>query len=60
MFQGKNTVLQQVLEAKVIRVDGSVEDRGAIAYWHRNPFKRLAWRLGQYLRGRRAGRFNKQ
>jgi len=33
------------LEAKVIRANGDVEDLGMIAYWHRNPFKRLAFKL---------------
>lgn len=31
------------LEATITRADGSVEHLGEIAYWHRNPFKRL-WR----------------
>ena len=31
--------------ATVIRADGTVEDRGVIAYWHRNPLKRWAWAL---------------
>ena len=33
------------LEAEVIRADGSREQLGEVAYYHRNPFKRLAWRL---------------
>jgi hypothetical protein len=33
------------LAAKVIRVDGSVEDLGTIAYYHKNPVRRLLWRL---------------
>lgn len=35
-------------EALVTRADGTVEDHGVIAYWHRNPFKR-------FLGGRRLG-----
>jgi hypothetical protein len=31
------------------------ENLGRIAFWHKNPFKLLAWRIGQWLRGRRAG-----
>ncbi len=31
------------------------ENLGRIAYWNKNPLKLLAWRLGQILRGRRAG-----
>ena len=43
------------VEGRVIRTGGRVEDLGTIAYWHRNPLRRLAWRLSQFLRGRRAG-----
>lgn len=28
------------------------EDLGTIAYWHRNPLKRAAWRIGRILTGR--------
>jgi len=38
-----------ILEAKVTRADGTVEDLGEIAHYYRNPFKRLLrrmiWRL---------------
>jgi hypothetical protein len=40
-------VSQVSVEARIIRADGSVEDLGAIAYWHRNPLKRLAWRIAR-------------
>jgi hypothetical protein len=33
------------VEAVVIRADGTREDLGQIAYWNRNPLKRLAWRI---------------
>jgi hypothetical protein len=33
------------LEAVVIRADGTREPQGQIAYWHRNPLKRFAWRV---------------
>jgi hypothetical protein len=36
---------EMVLEARVIRADGTVEDLGVIAYWNRNPFRRLIARL---------------
>jgi hypothetical protein len=29
------------VEARVIRADGTVEDLGTVAYWHRNPLRRL-------------------
>lgn len=40
-------VSQVSIEARVIRADGTVEDLGAIAFWHRNPLKRLAWRIAR-------------
>lgn len=33
------------LTAVVTRADGTVENLGAVAYWHRNPFKRWAWAI---------------
>lgn len=32
------------VSATVIRADGRREERGVIAFWHRNPLKMLAWR----------------
>lgn len=29
------------LEAVIIRADGTTEDLGTIAVWHKNPFKRF-------------------
>jgi hypothetical protein len=51
-----STLTSQSVEAKVIRRNGTVEDLGTIAYWHRSPVRRAAWFLGQFLRGRRPGR----
>ena len=44
------------LGLRVRRADGTIEDLGVVAYWHRNPLRRWAWRLGQLLRGRKPGR----
>jgi hypothetical protein len=33
------------ISAVVIRADGTREDLGVISRWHRNPFKRLWWRI---------------
>ena len=44
------------LEVRVIRRDGRVEDLGQMAYWHRNPLRRVLWRIKQRLAGRSAGR----
>lgn len=55
MFSTRIGVRQQTVEATVIRADGTVQHLGTIAYWHRNPLRRWAWRIKQFLRGRRAG-----
>lgn len=39
---------QQVsVDAKITRADGTVVDLGTVAYWHRNPLRRLLWRLSR-------------
>lgn len=43
------------IEAVVTRADGTVEDLGIVSYWHRNPLFRLAWRIGQLMKGARRG-----
>ena len=45
--------VERSISAVVTRADGSVEDLGVIAYWHRNPLRRLAWRI-KTRGGRRA------
>lgn len=41
------------ISAVVIRADGRREDLGVVSYWSKNPFKRLAWNLGRFLRSLR-------
>jgi hypothetical protein len=36
-----------VVEAVIIRADGTREDLGRVAYWHRNPIRRWLWRLSK-------------
>lgn len=38
-------------EIVVIRADGTREDLGVVSYYHRNPLRRLVWRI----RNRRKG-----
>jgi hypothetical protein len=38
------------IEATVIRADGRVERLGTVCFYHKNPLRRLAWRLGRLLR----------
>lgn len=37
------------LEAVIIRADGTIERLGVIDYWHKNPIKRLIWRIKKWL-----------
>lgn len=55
--QAKGVVRAEVF-ATVTRADGTVEELGSIAYWHRNPLRRLKWRIAnrvKALRSRRRG-----
>jgi hypothetical protein len=38
------------IEAKVIRADGTIENLGVIAYYNRNPFKRLEFNIKRKLK----------
>ena len=42
------------IDAVVIRADGRVEHLGTIAYYHRNPLRRLWWMVRRFL-GLRGG-----
>jgi hypothetical protein len=44
-------ISEATLVATVTRADGTVEHLGTIAYFSPNPLKRLAWRIGRWLRG---------
>ncbi|MHB9861965.1 hypothetical protein [Streptomyces sp. YIM S03343] len=47
-------------EFVITRADGSVIDLGVGVYWHRNPLRRLWWRLwGQPRFNRRAAAANR-
>lgn len=35
------------VEAVITRADGTVENLGRVAYYHRNPLRRLLWRLSK-------------
>lgn len=41
------------IEAVVIRADGTREVLGTVAYWHRNPLRRWAFRLRRRLTTRK-------
>jgi len=44
--EANSQIKQATIEAVVIRKDGTREDLGVVSYWHKNPLKRLLWRLG--------------
>jgi hypothetical protein len=39
------------ISAVIIRADGTREELGVISYWHKNPLRRLAWRVRRWLKG---------
>ena len=42
-------VKQMELSARIVRADGTIEELGTIQYWHKNPIKRLIWRIKRWL-----------
>lgn len=49
MIATESKVKEMTLSAVITRADGTVEDLGAIQYWHSNPLKRLFWRIKTWL-----------
>ncbi len=41
---------EMTISAVITRADGRVENLGVIAFHHRNPFKRLAFRAHQIIK----------
>jgi hypothetical protein len=39
--------------ADMAGVESAQEPQGIVSYWHKNPLRRLAWRLGRVLGKRR-------
>jgi len=37
------------LVATIRRADGTIEELGVIDYWHKNPIKRIIWRIKKWL-----------
>ncbi len=48
--QGFGPVKKAEIEAVIIRKDGTRVDLGRIAYWHKNPLRRWAWNLAEWLK----------
>ena len=49
MITTQTKVKEMVLSAVITRADGTVQDLGAIQYWHSNPIKRFIWRIKKWL-----------
>jgi hypothetical protein len=47
---GKAGAREASIAAVVIRADGTKEDLGVIAYYHKNPLRRAIWRLKHWRR----------
>jgi hypothetical protein len=41
---------EATISAVITRADGSVEQLGVVAYWHKNPLRRWAWRLNHFIK----------
>lgn len=38
-------VQEASISAVVIRADGTIENLGVVSYYHKNPLRRLLWRV---------------
>lgn len=43
---------ESILRATKTHLDGTKEDLGIIAYWHKNPLKILRWKIRKLLFGK--------
>ena len=44
------------ISAVITRADGTIENLGIVAYWHRNPLKRLLVNLYIWIKDKKHGR----
>jgi len=51
-MQAEGPFRQASIAAVVTRADGTVEDLGVVARWHKSPWKRAMWRLNDLLKRR--------
>lgn len=50
--EGKSPFREATISAVITRADGTIEDLGVVARWHKNPLVRLAWRVTDSLKRR--------
>jgi hypothetical protein len=48
MMDAKTGVREATIEAVVIRANGDREELGVVSYWHKNPVRRILWRVFQW------------
>jgi hypothetical protein len=41
------------LVVTITRANGTVEELGVINYWHKNPIKRIMWKIKHFLERKR-------
>lgn len=49
VFKDCNDVKETSISAIIIRANGDREELGIISYYHKNPFKRLVFKLKKLL-----------
>ena len=49
MITSEAKVKQMEISAVITRADGTVVNLGTIQYWHKNPLKRILWRIKKWL-----------
>jgi hypothetical protein len=49
MMTSESKVKQMEIAAIITRADGTIENLGTIQYWHKNPLKRILWRIKKWL-----------
>jgi hypothetical protein len=49
MEMAQSNTKEMQIEATIIRANGTIEQLGVIQYWHKNPFKRILWRIKKWL-----------
>jgi hypothetical protein len=45
----QSNVKQMDISIVIVRADGTIEDLGQVQYWHKNPIKRITWRIKKWL-----------
>ena len=49
MITSEAKVKQMEISDIITRADGTIENLGTIQYWHKNPLKRIIWRIKKWL-----------